>query len=495
MDCPDAHVLAALGEGSLSASERTQVEEHIDACSVCTERVAERPRADASGSSSDALATIWSGPTASDQDSKGSKGSKGSDPLRRLGRYVLLERLGAGAMGEVHAAYDPELDRRVALKILRPNLRRGASQSVGQARLLREAQATASLSHPNVITVHDVGSVGSQVFIAMELVEGVDLRRWQEEGGRSWAEVLAVYLQAGEGLAAAHGAGLLHRDFKPDNVRLGHDGIARVLDFGLAKATGDETNREGPRELSGSLLGSGELTMAGTVLGTPAYMAPEQLRGDVLDARADLFSFCVALWEAVHGERPFHGTTFETLRAAIVTGAIAAPPASRHVPAWLDRALRRGLAPDREARPPSMRALLDVLRSGLGRRRRWLSGIGLGLGFCVVAGLAYWQGRAEHESVPAAAPCAGAPARVEGVWPAARRSAIEAAFDATGLPFARASWSSVDQSVAGYLERWQTGSWKPARPRTCSVRSPRTCSIDAWLVWIDGWASSMRCSP
>jgi serine/threonine protein kinase len=224
----------------------------------------------------------------------------------RLGRYVIIDLLGSGGMGVVYTAYDPDLDRRVALKLLRPD--RGPSWGeTGRLRLLREAQAIARLSHPNVIAVYDAGSFGDQVFVAMEFIEGGTLRQWLEERP-PWREVLDRFLLAGRGLAAAHAAGLVHRDFKPDNVLLSRDGRVRVMDFGLARPIGEPSRMEewrAPAGSGGNL--ASPLTQWGEALGTPGYMAPEQLRGEASDARSDQFSFCVSLYEALYGERPFLG--------------------------------------------------------------------------------------------------------------------------------------------------------------------------------------------
>ncbi|MEM7157962.1 MAG: tetratricopeptide repeat protein [Myxococcota bacterium] len=447
--------MSAFGEGSLPSPERAVIEAHIDGCAECGELVADLARGSASGSvtGSDDHPTMFDGEPSTQRPVPARR-----PPLaERLGRYVLLERLGAGAMGEVFAAYDPELDRKVALKILRPDLRRGQSLSTGQARLLREAQTAASLTHPNVVTIYDVGSMESQVFIAMELVDGTDLRQWQRTA-HPWTEVVEVYLQAGQGLAAAHDAELLHRDFKPDNALLGHDGTVRVLDFGLAKSTNEDSFDESSPSLSMRMT-SEELTLTGTVLGTPAYMSPEQLLGQRLDARTDQFSYCVSLWEALHGTRPFIADSFEALRVAILKGEIEPPSMGRHVPAWLDRLLRRGLSVEPDRRHPSMRALLEQLRRGSGRRRRRMTVGALGAGFVAVAGLAYQGGRAEQAPSTAATtePCRDAQAHVERVWSDERKAEIERGFAGTDAPFATTSWASVASAVDGYAERWQQG--------------------------------------
>ncbi len=267
-----------------------------------------------------------------------------------LGRYRVLEELGSGGAGVVVAAHDPELDCRVAIKVLR--------SPVNEHRLTREARALAKLAHPNVVAVYDVGSFEGRPFVAMELVHGITLRRWIEERARPWREALDVLSSAGRGLAAAHAAGLVHRDFKPDNVMLGDDGRVRVLDFGLVGAP-----RSGEIALDDGT--SPRATETGALLGTPAYMAPEQFRAEEVDARTDQWSYCATLWEAVYGERPFRGATLRELSRAVVGGALTEPPRDRVVPGWLRRALTRGLAVDRAARHPSMEALLAAISGAL----------------------------------------------------------------------------------------------------------------------------------
>src|SRR4051812_10268762 len=240
------------------------------------------------------------------------------EPLPRgsaVGRYVVLERIGSGGMGVVYAAYDPELDRKVALKLLRPD--RAGAAGEAALRLQRGAQAIARLSDPHVVAVYDAGTFGDQVFVAMELMEGRTLRQWLGEGKRGWREIVDVFVAAGRGLAAAHAAGLVHRDFKPDNVLLGTDGRVKVADFGLARPVGDADPGGGEAALmespgSRGLLAT-PLTEWGVAMGTPAYMAPEQLRGERADARSDQFSFCVALWEALYGRKPFAGESFREM--------------------------------------------------------------------------------------------------------------------------------------------------------------------------------------
>ena len=273
-----------------------------------------------------------------------------------IGRFRVLRPLGAGGMSVVYAAYDEKLDRRIALKLLR-----GGESPDSQARLLREAQAMARLSHPNVVTVHEVGTWNDQVYVAMEFVRGRDLRAWLAEGPQGRADVVEVFAAAGRGLAAAHHAGIIHRDFKPANVLLGDDGRVRVLDFGLAR-TGDDLaapDHSLARPIHASLTAS--LTATGALVGTPAYMSPEQHAGRLADARSDQFSFCVALWEGLYGASPFAGTTIAALADDVVAGRLAPVPEDSNVPAWLRRLLLRGLAVDPAQRWPSMDDLLDEL--------------------------------------------------------------------------------------------------------------------------------------
>jgi len=277
-------------------------------------------------------------------------GSDCDETSRQIGRFTVLGLVGRGGLGEVYAAYDPELDRRVALKVLAH-----ADDRSGLARLRREAMAMARLSHPNVARVFDVGTIDSRLFIAMEFIRGQTLRAWLAEQPRAWREVRDVFLAAGQGLAAAHREGIIHRDFKPDNVLIDEEGRARVVDFGLAIPadesirTADDNPGADPEPLDPS---SG---------GTPAYMAPEQNLGHPSDARADQFSFCVALFEALYGRRPFLGRTWQTLSPQVLRGGLEPLTAARGVPPHLRRVVLRGLAGAPGRRYPDMDALLAEL--------------------------------------------------------------------------------------------------------------------------------------
>ncbi len=279
----------------------------------------------------------------------------------RIGRYAIEKRLGAGGMGTVYRARDEELARVVAIKVLHHG-----DLGAGDRRLAREAQAMAQLSHPNVVQVHDVGTVEGQVFVAMELVDGETLRVWLRSE-RTWREIVEVFLQAGRGLAAAHAAGLVHRDFKPENVLVGEDGRVRVLDFGLAR---------GPAQGGSERPAAAIIGPASTLAGTPAYLAPELIERGTYDARSDQFSFCVALFEALYAARPFQGESVPELLTAITEGSPGERPQGASAPQWLDHVIRRGLARDPDERWPSMDALLDACTTRLQRRSRGLWALG-----------------------------------------------------------------------------------------------------------------------
>jgi eukaryotic-like serine/threonine-protein kinase len=412
----------------------------------------------------------------------GAEGVSPGEELSRgtaIRRYVVLERLGAGGMGVVYAAYDYGLDRRIALKLVRD---RGGEAA--RARLVREAQALAKLSHPNVVTVYDVGEHDGEVYVAMELVEGSSLRAWLAAKPRDWRAVLEVFRRAGAGLAAAHAAGIVHRDVKPDNIFIDGGGAVRVGDFGLARIDQDSvtTGEVTPHS------GGAAMTLTGTVMGTPPYMSPEQHAGRrEIDARTDQFGFCVALYEALYGARPFAGDDSAALCAAIAAGRLTAPETGREVPGWIRRAIVRGLAADPAARFPSMTALLVELgRDPRVRRRRWVIA---GAALTAMAGIAL--GSAWLAGGDAAAACRVDGARFAGVWDAPRRAAMHAAFVRSGAPGAEDAWQRVERAID---ER--TAGWQRMHTEACEathVRAEQSPELlDLRMACLDDRATDLR---
>ncbi len=428
----------------------------------------------------------------------------------KIGRYVVLARLGAGGMGVVYAAYDPELDRKVALKLLRAERAEQGESTTGRSRLVREAQAMARLSHPNVIAVHDVGTIDDQVFVAMEFVAGMTLTTWLKAETRSRDQVLAVFSSAAKGLAAAHHAGLVHRDFKPDNVMIGEDGRVRVLDFGLARSvrgaagtpvlasattsgssmplpSGVETQEVEPiattlssssgaaRSISSSSSASSldlPLTMTGALMGTPAYMAPEQHQGLETDARSDQFSFCVALWEALYGARPYRGDTMAVLAFQILHGEIVPPPApAAPVPRRVRLALERGLS----RRPDDRFASMDELARELelipdhSTRNRILGGAVLAL----IAGgsFAVWMSRED----PVATCIASGEASVQAVWKDDARNKISAAFASADPVGGLATWTRTQEAMTTWLAQWSM-----VNAKVCEGRARNSAAEAGW---------------
>ncbi len=351
MSCLDENQVVALAEGAISAAERVTIDAHLDVCAACRSLVA----AAAAPHPNDTLAADVQ--------------LQSTTTLRTgslVARYVILRVLGAGGMGMVYAAHDPQLDRKVAIKVLRRLDAAGADAL--RMRLVREAQSMARLTHPNVVAVHDVGAFDGQVFIVMEAVDGITLAHWLRDERRGTREVLRVFLQAAEGLAAAHAVGLVHRDFKPDNVLIAGDGRVLVTDFGLARST--DAPMPAPGE---SPVDPRQLTQTGALVGTPAYMAPEQMAGAEVTPCSDVFSFCVALYEALYRERPFAGDTVDEVRAAIVREAVREAPRGTREPVWIREIMLRGLRADPAVRPQSMRQLItELARDPAVRRRRAL---------------------------------------------------------------------------------------------------------------------------
>ena len=432
LEVTDPAFVERLGEDLVSATTPEPVEEHRVGIIHC-ELVPTDLRSDAATLTDGGVGPLpVSSPT-------------GIAAGERLGRYVAQQRLGRGGMGEVWLAHDEELDRDVAVKLLRPDRHDRAG-----GRMLREAQAMARLRHPNVVTVYDVGTWNDRIFVAMEYVRGRTLKVWLGETRRSLREIVDAFDGAAEGLAAAHEADLVHRDFKPENVMVDEHGRVQVMDFGLARAPGaDDPPPEQLRseELdvrsSGNLV-SARLTATGALMGTPAYMAPEQFLKTGADARTDQFAFAVALYESLYGERPFAGLSPMEIAANVSAGEIRPAPKGSTVPSRLRRVLLRALERVADDRYPSMRGLQRAVAEAV--RPRWAP-----VGVVGVVGLGALVAAAGSSAAPED-PCAEAGAAVAIAWDDAARTSTEQAFAASGLGFAAEAFIRFDEEVTAYAE-------------------------------------------
>ncbi len=422
--CLDEVELLDLADGVPSPELRVRAEAHVDGCAACREQLAGFLRARVPSGE-------HPGPTLAPgtETVAPRRASNALPQLSRgtlLGRYVVLERIGAGGMGVVYAAYDPSIDRRIVLKLLHAGPE--GTGSVGQR--MREAQAAARTQHPNVVAVHDVGTFDDLVFIAMELVDGGTLRQHLAAARPPWHQVVRLYLQAGRGLAAAHAAGVIHRDFKPDNVLVDRSGRVRVTDFGLARMAvdlapaGDAVTPPGPRNST---------LRATSVAGTPGYIPPEVLAGKPADARSDQYSFCVSLYEGLYGTRPS--------REGALTSAARSP-----VPRAVHAIVVRGLAPAPGERHPSMEALLQALDAAAFPRTRRKAFVAAGAALAVASVAVVTAARPT--------PCTDAASRLTGIWDSTRKGALLAAFTATGAPTAASLHSATSRTLDAYAAAW-----------------------------------------
>ena len=451
--CLDDAGLLELIHGQLAPPALVEVDAHLDRCDSCRELVALAARG---------------------SDGRHAPAADELRPGDAVDRYIVLGRIGGGAMGVVYAAHDRELDRKVALKLLRPELAGpaaavvrltsdGAAAAVAAStlaagsdghrdRVLREAQAMARLQHPNVVTVHDVGTAGDRVFVAMELVAGPTLRGWAH--GRPWRECLRCLVAVGRGLAAAHAAGVIHRDVKPDNIIVDQHDRPRIGDFGLARA--DEETGGAP---ASSILAT-TLTRTGAVIGTPLYMAPEQLRGEPATANSDQFGFAVTAWEMLFGARPFVGKDLAELVRAIDRGPL--PPARGGVPVAVERALRRGLDPDPARRHDGVDALIGAI--DWQPRRRWVWLAPAATAAAVAATLLVVR--------PAAAPidpCRRAAAALDDSWTPAVATELGDKLTA-----------AHDRTSVARLDAW-AGRWRAARLEVCRAGRVRGAESERLL--------------
>ena len=412
-------------------------------------------------------------PSQTNRDERTGAAAPESAPPRRgdqIGHFTIVDELGAGGMGIVYAAYDVELNRKVAIKLLRVSP--GQDQSIGRARLLREAQAMAQVDHTNVVTVFEVGKHRGDVYIAMEFIDGETFGAWRKRTHARWQEVVGVLEQAARGLAAAHAEGLVHRDFKPDNVMVGHDGRVRVMDFGIVRSDRDpdsppnvaadsngSADANGPDADASAPTSREVLTKAGNILGTPAYMAPEQFTREPTDARTDQFSFCVTLWEALFDERPFEGKSLLTLGMNVTEGIRKPAPKGVSVPAWLLRLCERGLSTDRAERFESMQALLDAVESGRRRsRRRWQA---LGVATLLSGAAAVWVGNEVAKRRHAEA-CEVAGHAIDEIWNDEAAARLRQAFEPLGEDASARTLASATDLLDVMADEWSA-----ARTQSC----------------------------
>ena len=412
MACPDDNRLVEYVEGLLTAELQHATDNHVDQCERCRRQLAWF----AQGSTHD--------------------GGPATEPIAAgsaiADRYTIVELVGTGGMSIVYAAYDRVLDRKIALKLLRD------ASPAQTTRLAREAQAMARLAHPNVLPVYDVGTTAGRMFLTAELIAGQTLAKWIEaHADPSWREVVELFVQAGRGLAAAHAAGIAHRDFKPSNVLVGEDGRVRVADFGLAAASEE-------RGFAGAFdSGDPVSTRTGDIVGTPAYMAPEQLAGELASAHSDQFAFCVSLFEALHGERPFKASSMSALQTAIARGPSRG---HRRVPGRVQRVIDRGLAIDPTQRAGSMANVVRELEGALARPRlAWIAAT-----FVVVAAAGAGMFAFGHRRDP----CQAARHGMDGAWDDGIRRAVHTTFTTSGLVSSELAFERTSVALDGYAKRW-----------------------------------------
>jgi tetratricopeptide (TPR) repeat protein len=457
LECPGDESIIAFVARRLDVARNERIEQHLASCVVCRRLVSDLVRSDTLAAPEAAPETLPRGTT--------------------IGRYLIVSLLGRGGMGVVYRAYDPDLNRQVALKLVGLGQLSSGARERARQRLMREAQALAKLSHPNVVAVYDVGAVGDDVFVAMELVEGCTLRAWLADEPRSAREIMRLFRHAGDGLAAAHKVGVIHRDFKPDNVMVGRDGRVRVLDFGLARLGPAQRASRRSFPVMASAPDSSELTHAGMVMGTPAYMSPEQDAGLEAGAASDQFSFCVALYEALFGKYPHPGETYVELAQSRANGAVIAPPKLAGVTSRVRRALVGGLHPQPTARHRSLEELIGELEP-----RRWSSPRRLALvvaGTLVVASGATWA--ISRSATAAEDSCAFVAEETAKLWNPQRREHV------VGV-FAQHHRAEVGNEIVHRVDRW-TADWGSARTQLC--RQPQEQKPD--LVRESKAAERLQC--
>ncbi len=428
MSCPPPELLQSFERQELVDEA---VRAHVLACARCgqdLQKLASRAGSD------EATGTVGGPPAAPEALPTGT----------RIGRYVVLGELGSGGMGVVYAAHDPDLGRKVAIKLLQVSASDALHPTQARSLLVSEAQAMAKLAHPNVVSVFDVGMVDTRVFVAMEYVDGQTLRQWLAEKPRTQGEIRVAMLEAARGLAAAHQAGLVHRDFKPDNVMVGKDGRVRVMDFGIAHPISEGDAAEN----------------AGRIKGTPPYLAPEQLEGAKANQLTDQFSFGVTLYEALYGVRPFPG---HPLKRDPATRWILPSPQGAEVSPALRRIALRALAVSPAERFPNLAALIEALAvDPLARRRRRMLGAAAVLAVAALIGGFQWRLARSRQL------CRGFEAAPARLFDEAKRKAMKDAFAATGLRYAQDSYARAEALLDRYAARWAE-----ARTEACEATQLR----------------------
>lgn len=470
--------MVAFVAGQLSNTQRCAFSDHIDVCERCRRVVSALAAAECVT------------PSATPSEPVALRSEAGLRSGQMLGRFSLTRVLGHGSMGEVWAAHDQELDREVALKLLA--LRPGTLGSEATVRLRREAQAMARLNHPNVVAIYELGAAEDRVFCAMELVDGVTLRRWLETP-RSWREVVRMASAVARGVAAAHAVELIHRDIKPENVLIASGGRTLVSDFGLAKLgdLGTEADEADGGDDAGNTAGNwpiATLTATGAMIGTPAYMSPEQLAGDRADARSDQFSYCVTIHEALFGARPFAGSTVKELAQSIRRGPPRVPRVGG-VPKGIVRCLARGLAVDPAARWPSMSVLVDELERAARRpRQRRIAALACGVGVLAsVTGLVI-----ARQPTPLDAAMTAAKQRIATAWNPVRAAVLRARFLGTGEPLSSERAATTTKLLDEYRTEWMTqrlDAWSATHVRgeqTAETLERRLACFDQLADAMDG---------
>lgn len=441
-DCPSENDLADFLQKRPDSG--SSLDEHLASCGPCRNLVF----------------ALASGPVESGPESKLESKLESATIEQTIGRFTIDKELGRGAMGVVFLADDPDLHRRVAIKFAHTP---SSLQPDDEERMRREAQSLARLSHPNVVSVYETGLHNKQVYIVMEYVDGQTLVDWQCSSTPSTSEILSAFARAGEGLYAAHRAKLVHRDFKPGNIMISRTGEVKVTDFGLVRISDDLSMPVPPDHATTNL------SLTEQVIGTPAYMAPEQLQGTAASFRSDQFSFCVALYEALCGRRPFVGHTIGELKDNMEKEADLSllPPLQSSI----RRALKRGLAVEPNERYDSMRELLKGIRL---RPSRWK----LAMPALAASGLLVFGISSLGVDVKSKA-CSGVERRSEELWTDKIRATTKAAFLAIDAPFAQSAWKAIDSRLKTRTTQWKELATAACHDALDSGQSPKLTELRA----------------